>query len=86
MAENYTLSLDNVDGKVEIGQAVYSLPDGKFYTTSKAKGIPLGYVLAIDGKNVDITIKGGNYRLTLDREVNSKRIMRKNRFQILKES
>jgi hypothetical protein len=89
MLGEYTLRLE-MGHKVEIGQAVYSLPDGSFYTIdkSKIKGMPLGYVGAIDGKNIDVIVQTGTYRLTLPHEVNPQphQIIRKNRYEILKET
>lgn len=85
----YILDLET-SGKVKVGQAVYSLPDGKFYTVDKAKekGLPLGYVSQITEKGLYISIQGGEYLLSggnTPEIINSPKPVIKSRFQILKE-
>jgi hypothetical protein len=82
----YILDLETT-GKVKKGQAVYGLPDGKFYTVEKSrvKGIPLGYIIDITDKGILIEVKGGQYLLSVNSE-KLEPVKIKNRFQILKEN
>lgn len=83
----YTLDLET-SGKIKVGQAVYSLPDGKFYVVDKEKirGLPLGYISQITKNGIRINIQGGEYLLSggdTSALIEPPKI--KSRFQILKE-